>query len=133
MSRVIRIHCDAADMGKVLAESVNAAAVPKELLCCGIWGYERQAGQQRCHTGFPRQSFPEQLQLGLFMVCNSLARRQWQSRIESKWLGTTSDINWHLYFAARDCSGGFSLLFRGYSCVTPSPVCSVAKQSCSRA
>lgn len=74
MSRVIRIHCDAADMGKVLAESVRAAETPKERLCCGIWGYERQAGRQRCHTRFPGQSFPEQLQLGLLMVCNSLDR-----------------------------------------------------------
>lgn len=64
MSGVIRIHCDAADMGKVLAGSVRAAEAPKELLCCGIWGYVRQASQQRCHTGFPHQSFPEQLQLG---------------------------------------------------------------------
>lgn len=90
MSGVIRIHCDAADMGKVLAGSVCA---PKELLCCGTWGYERQASQQRCRTGFPCRCFSEQLKLGPFMVCNSLARRQWRSRIESKWLGTTLDIN----------------------------------------
>lgn len=45
MSGVIRIHCDAADMGKVLAGSVLAAEAPKELLCCEIWLANRDVTQ----------------------------------------------------------------------------------------
>lgn len=91
MSRVIRIHCDAADMGKVLAEYVRAAETPKELLCCGIWGYERQAGQQRCHTGFPCQ-FPKTVTIGTFHGLQQLAP---EAMAVLYWVKMARNYPWH--------------------------------------
>lgn len=80
-----------------------------------------------------RSEFPGTVTIGIFMVCNSLDRRQWQSRIEAKWLGTIPDII-DIYILQSEIAVVVSLiLFRGSSCVAPSPVCSVAKQPCSRA